>query len=604
MNHLNLGYLSLIILSACFLNYSEQRNSKKILLLTDIHLNQNYSSNVDKSNECSKKNRLIEYILNDEDYGKYGCDSNINLLESVLEDIKLQNNGKFDLIIINGDSLSHTSHKSSGDINQQNLHPLQDIKKTFEAIKSRIVEKLNNTNILYVVGNNDFREQYNLPDKESLIKQVEIMEHTFMKEISSEKKSYFNPDFLETINKGFYYTFDFSPKLRFLIINTNLFSKKNTRVDENSLNNVAIEHMKWIEEQFKIAEKENKKVILLGHIPPFLNYFHHEMEFLYKEKFAQLFKETLYKAKDTLLYNFFSHCHLPRVAVRFNIEKSNKKITCKNFNSKYSRRDKSTQEFLKSPADSGEEALGNLKYSEIKKFNFTNDELAVKFYSSSIFFPSLSPVYKNSPGYSIIHFDEEENKIANIEQKFFNLKEAHKIHSMIKNSESLDISPFDIIKEYIDDIESNDDSLFNSFADIKMELPEIDIFGLENNSVDKNKFSRTKHSYKKLSKSDNNRLYYKKILLRILWNNSISFKRDFGFTNFDSNDFADFVFSRLYKQKFLKKYFCYIVGRSEKEYKEVMKQLKEQGQMDEKTNYENFREIFYKIEKADCSMGE
>jgi predicted MPP superfamily phosphohydrolase len=572
-----------LIYLTLFANFSKGK-ILKILFITDIHLNPLYTSKEDFSKKaCVNENNIFDFLLEKNDYGKYGCDTNLNLLDSLLDDIIITKNN-FDLILIGGDSLFHTKPKLLE--KYENFNLIDEAKNIFKTIKEKFDKKLNNTNILYIMGNNDLIEKYNLPEKDLFEKQVNSINKIFMLENFEKNKEKFNEDFTETLKKGFFYTYNLNTETKFVIINSVLFSSKNDNIDIDNEKNIAFEQLNWIENQMKLAKDKNQKVILMDHIPPFLNYYENKDELLLKEIYLNKFSEILDKYRDYILYYFNAHCHLPKIGIRVLLKKNEKEITCSN---------KKKNNFLKDNID--KEKI--YKFSEFKnnknnKTKENNNGLFADFYLSSILFPSLSPVYNNNPGYSWIEFDDEENTINNIYSKFFDLKESNRFNNYIKEKnrnkksnkninnnkdevevENEDIQRDVIIKDYLKLIKSEN----------KFPYDEI----LNFNELNENKYSF-------------NELNYRRILLKSLWGIKYSYKKNFGFKSFYPEDFSNFIFSDLYKQNYLENFVTYRLGWQKENYHEAKEILISLGQFDQENNLRNFRKGLYKFKNEDCTI--
>ena len=549
--------IAIFIFSICS---NSSTNLKRILYLTDLHLNHFYDSNENIKSHCINNAKVYSYILNKQDFGKLKCDSNINLLNSLLDDFKINNKKKLDLIIIGGDSIFHGIDEYKSKFIEKNSSSKNEAKEIFKIIKNKILEKLNNDNIIYVPGNNDFIERYSTPEKNSLQDQVKTIREIFLQNLYDKNKKLFNVDFDDTLNKGFYYTYDFSNKVRFIIMNTVFFSVKNNGVDFSNPNNSAVEHFNWIENQIKKAAGENKQVILLGHIPAYLNYYENKTEFSFRENFSDLFTKLLYVYKKNILYYFSSHCHLPRVAVRFNIENNGPDYNCRNVNTLENKR------FL---------TYESMKINQIFKFSEVKKDKNYLFYAKSILFPSLSPIFSNHPGYSVLEFDLDTNHISDIEIKFFNMGQSNLfLDFLVKNNYSTNNynSTNLIVNDYINKITLDNKNSISTFQ----EKTSLNLVDLE----EKNRGN----------------------LLKLFWNTKFSFRNDFKFDKFDSADFSDFIFSRLYKDENLNKYLSFMMGYNQVDYKKAIGELTKNGMLDEQNNYLNFRKIFYKIKNEDCDL--
>ena len=130
--------------------------------------------------------------------------------------------------------------------------------------------------------------------------------------------------------------------------------------------------MSWLESvldaNFKLDSDQRRKVILMMHIPPGLNYFKEDgkaspVEVFWKEEFLKAYLQIIKKYQGDILINLGSHIH---------------------------------RASIKAPVS-----------------QYMNDlELVM------LLTPSISPIYKNNPGFTLMRIGDD-NKIQDIRSRVF-----------------------------------------------------------------------------------------------------------------------------------------------------------------------------------------
>jgi len=221
-------------------------------------------------------------------WGDYGCDAPKLLVKTLMDATKDQLFPTFppDLLIQTGDLVDHH------DIAQDFSHNMNEID-----IATSALETLDVKDQIFVIGNHDTWpvDQLGTPDGGST-KLTDYLWGRWSAWLPPHQKK----NFLE----GGYYQRDLGPTLRVIVINS-LYDD-----DHNLLITKAKDpgsQTTWLEEALKTAQKDAKKVWILGHIPP----GNGEADISY----TKFLKDLTTTYKDIILGQFFGHTHLDSFAL-------------------------------------------------------------------------------------------------------------------------------------------------------------------------------------------------------------------------------------------------------------------------------------------------
>jgi hypothetical protein len=368
-------------------------STKKIIFLTDIHLDILYDSNSSNNNliQCKNSKDYLSHFLKTYDYGRYNCNPTEIILKSALNDMK-NKIASPDLLILGGDLIAHNLYKFNISNNSNDKTENKKLyKQTFQKIYDSIRVTFPNVKILSLIGNNDFYEHYDTPDESTKLEQEEYFKNIFLTNNNNNLATDFNSDFPLTIANGMYYSF-YSNDLdtKFIFLNSNQFSVKNEKFSESD----ADEQILWLEKELKLSAGINQKVFILMHIPLYPHYFENTVNFMLREAYVKKMEEIGFRYRKNIINYLSGHTHWSKFGVRLNYKNEND--IKEHF-----------PKFLEKK---------NIIHPDTK---ITNNET----FLSNINFPSLTPVYFNNPGYSIISFDRQNRHITNIENHYADLKE-------------------------------------------------------------------------------------------------------------------------------------------------------------------------------------
>ncbi|GAB6031400.1 hypothetical protein CHUAL_009180 [Chamberlinius hualienensis] len=213
--------------------------------------------------------------------GRYGeirnqCDIPKITLESMLRYATTQ---KFDLVYWTGDIPAHNSWEQSQEEN------LQDIQLTYDFVKSYFTQQ---NKVFPCCGNHETYPVNNFP--------VPAVYNVYQISNLYNKLNSCWSDFIPFVNqstiiKGGYYSIDILPNLRLISLNMNYGHYLNIYDPEDQLT--------WLIQQLDECERMNKKVHIIGHIPPGMCAY----------VWGRNYRSILNRYKDTIAAHFYGHTH-------------------------------------------------------------------------------------------------------------------------------------------------------------------------------------------------------------------------------------------------------------------------------------------------------
>jgi hypothetical protein len=438
-----------------FNNYRflQSDNRLKILFLTDIHLDIYYDSDAGVQElQCKKAKGItiynkdsaqkdpefefeIEKIkLKSNDYGKFKCDTNINLLKLILDKAKIEESKEpYDYIILLGDDISHN-------LNFDKKNMIKNYNATLKYINEELKSRFPTTTVLFTMGNNDFAERYVFPDKEKYNSQMLVIEKYLLNNINNlnypSDTNLVTKTIKNSINSNInskdsdyynsWYSYSLNNNITALFINSILL---NNRVDPatysiekiNQLEKLIEKQFIFMEKELKQAVKDNKQVIINYHIP--INNFYavfskDKMVNNVIEKHNVKFDDLIKQYRNNILCIFSGHLHYTSMSVR-----------------------KSKPQDLNTNSNNNNDAslnVNNLKSKNLKKRRLPKNynELINNYepYVPTFSMPGVTPVSGSNPGFSIVSF--ENSSVSSITHYNFNLNSKQLVN--LDNSEFSD----------------------------------------------------------------------------------------------------------------------------------------------------------------------
>ncbi len=290
----------------------------KILILSDIHFNPYYDVSLMPQlikTDYTGWSKIFESSHNNS-FGTTGQDTYYKLFKSGLAAMR-NANGQPDLIIINGDFLSHdfgttyTGMAGPGLNGSDSLRAF--VRKTINYVFMMLQESFPNTAILPVLGNNDdYNGDYTVrPDSPFL--------NYFATSTVPLLGNMIQHDAAATISKGGYYmaAMPWDSSEVFVGLNTVFFSQSYMRNSELSPAQIAapgLDEIAWLRQTLAMCAAGNKKVWLSYHIPPGIDMYklnaQHTLAGMWFDQFTDSFIAIVNQYHPTIKANFAGHTHM------------------------------------------------------------------------------------------------------------------------------------------------------------------------------------------------------------------------------------------------------------------------------------------------------
>ena len=257
-------------------------------LIADIHLNLH-------PEECMGQSSS--------EYGVFGCDSTLGLLNLTLKDMVTKLQGSKVLVML-------------GDAAQHQAVDTWDSKVTLDSIGSVFTQfqhHFPSTPVFPTVGNNDLPAHDTVPDISWYTSLLKMFEPA----ITRGHKVTLPDNFREIFMYGGYYSALFADKFTVISLNTNLFSA--SVQDRGSQRDYAVSHLQWLDDTLKAV---TGRVVIIGHIPPTLSLYA-----LYNKKVAKVswrleyfenFREIYQRHHEKVIAMLFGHEHQDTFVVERN----------------------------------------------------------------------------------------------------------------------------------------------------------------------------------------------------------------------------------------------------------------------------------------------
>lgn len=231
----------------------------EFFVVTDLHLDPTYNGNYNTSSSCSSHptNGTLGHFapVQAEDYahfGRHGCDSPFSLVESCVKAMQLVN-PEPEFILLAGDIVGHRVRSLLGpDDKHDPLFNRRLVMNATEAVVSLFESYFPETQVIYLMGNNDGFEDYWTPS--------EAEASDYLVEMYS-KFSRLNPNISNSFTKLGYYTSVTRDGSLVICLNSNYFSIKRSNVAKK----YSEEQLEWLDSELALTDR---RVIVSLHIPP------------------------------------------------------------------------------------------------------------------------------------------------------------------------------------------------------------------------------------------------------------------------------------------------------------------------------------------------
>ena len=377
--------LYVLILSLGFLGNLQAVSAKNayILNLTDIHFDPFYDTTIVPElikSDVSKWDKIFQ-TSKITSYGSYTADTNYNLFASSLKSMK-KNVEHPDFILFTGDFICHDFSTKFSPFNKkqsaEHLHAF--IFKTVEYVVFKLGEIYPKTPFYFTLGNDDsYIGDYQVEPKGSFLKDTSQLFYD---------KIFFNGiiqknEFKSSYGYGGYYSAAV-PNIENaeIIVLNSIFYTAGYQYNGKADSHPGDVELNWLEEQLEKAQKQEKRVWLLTHVPLGIDVYSTLAEpqnssgritgapVLYRmNDFNRRFVELIRKYHENIEVIFVGHTHM----------------------------------------------------DWFELYNDTNGEYIAFNHLS----PAISPVYGNNPAYQVVYYDKKTFKLTDYSVFYLNLDKAN-----------------------------------------------------------------------------------------------------------------------------------------------------------------------------------
>eukprot|EP00118_Oscarella_pearsei_P009979 m.59030 g.59030 ORF g.59030 m.59030 type:complete len:495 (+) comp34857_c0_seq2:111-1595(+) len=295
-------------------------------------------------------------------YGRVGCDTPLALLNSAVKAMEVvDEEHTADFIVVTGDFSAHRLEGS---------HVLDAI----QTVTKELREIFPDTYVFPCLGNNDVPEDYYIPTPPTnWYKSLLNLWRDFMVCPSCVWRSGVQPisevELEETFLVGGYYQASLSSKLTLLVLNTVYYSTSVKQQYRTPLFEETAEmQLTWLLKQLENSEREGRKVIIAGHIPPGINPYTLTSFWVsnYTEQYVDIISR---QYPHVIAGQLFAHMHK----------------------------------------------------DDFKVFFADQESPSLQESSPMLFTSAISPVYNNNPNFRLVFLDDETQKFTDYRQWYLDL---------------------------------------------------------------------------------------------------------------------------------------------------------------------------------------
>ena len=384
----------LFLIAFCHvLTYSNQFT---ILVANDMHAYNFYytepqcstQQNTDKCSKTKSSDNIQTYK-----YGSPGKNPPMSLVNLMFTQMNKQLKNP-DILLLLGD---FPAHPYAQDLNKPYEDSIYDqLKLSIKLVTKEAKTAYPSTIILPVLGNNDFKYNYQVPKS---AEKEEYYNFLFKLWFEDHKVNSLLPQF-DQIRKTFliggFYKLDFPDNLRVIVLNTMYYALANK---ENNDPAATFHQLKWFKFQLKQAKENGLQVVLIYHVFPGYCYGN-PLTYNFKETYSKFFEKILREYRKSIIMIISSHTHVTSFRARRFLKRTRK----------------------------GQDKT-------IKRYGF---------YANTLISPAITPVYKNNPGFSTFFLDRKTTNytINDMLYTHFNLYKYNKAERDSEFSKEIDPFPY------------------------------------------------------------------------------------------------------------------------------------------------------------------
>ena len=264
-----LAILFVFLAAGCSSDSSGTSTESKLplVIISDIHFTPFYDTTIfnDLVNSPVEEWADVFQRSSVTELSSWGQETNYPLLRRAL-DAASRSIGEGQAVIFPGDILAHHFHETFFELYGEEDHDAlrSFVYKTVVFFATQVRERLGNVPVMFTLGNNDsYAGDYQLVPGGAFLTDTADMFYDAFLLGWADRNNYFS-----TYTAGGYFVAE-SPdaKVRFVCVNSVLFSKNRTDGCTDSANNVPTAQLDWLEKVLEKAHADKKKVFMVTHIP-------------------------------------------------------------------------------------------------------------------------------------------------------------------------------------------------------------------------------------------------------------------------------------------------------------------------------------------------
>ena len=385
---MRLGLFRVISLILCLL--IAQNKEFSILVANDMHTLG--PSLEDQS--CPNPNNKESCLVHPYKYGKINLNPPLSLVSLMFTHMQKQLESP-DILVLLGD---FPAHPYAQDPNSQYKPEIfAELKNVINLVTEQAKIHFPNTAFLPVLGNNDFKYNYQVPKYDEKAEYYEFLYRIWFEEHEPNKKWKNLENIKNTFLTGGFYKVDLENNLRVIVLNTMYYAKSNKEARDPK---TTLMQLKWFERRMQEAQENNMQVVLIYHVFPGYCYTK-PMVYNFKESYSRFFERILREYRRNILITISGHTHV--TSFRF--------------------------------------------HSMAKKIKVPGEPKRFAFYGNTFISPAISPVYKNNPGYSTFYLEKNENYTTkDLVYTHFDLYKYNQVEELSNFETKID--PFDYFFNY------------------------------------------------------------------------------------------------------------------------------------------------------------
>jgi hypothetical protein len=263
-----------------------------------------YDGSIDKEDCPCHSNKSAK----DEAYfGRKKCDPPLSLFTSSIDSM-LSTGMNYTAILTMGDFAGHNIPVRTPDMDE--VIAMTKLKWALENITQLLVSAFPNIPIAFTVGNNDFVYHEEVPTPDFKDEFYGYLYNLWFEKVPSNAKIN-TPENKRNFLTGGYYSFDLTPAIKMININSLYYFMDNPQNDHETGYNQLL----WLESQLSLTRSQGKTALIISHFPNGPNTNKNDVKIYWDPVFDLQFQDILYRYNDVVNLVLSGHTHFDDIRV-------------------------------------------------------------------------------------------------------------------------------------------------------------------------------------------------------------------------------------------------------------------------------------------------